>query len=122
MAAKIFDGILEEEFERFYREILFSVNHCNAYTISVCFDCNKFEMKRHKQKFRCDNCREFYKSLTSLYMRSTFAQWDYFSNFLHDFFKLHYLTKEYFYDVHEYVSPNMGDNCFDCYFKRHKDS
>ena len=51
-------------------------------------------------------------SINFFYKNSSREQWNYVCNFLHDLFRLHYRTKEFFKDVSVPIRSSIIHSCF----------
>ena len=112
--AKIFNSyFMQKEFEQLYRVLLPSLNECGACGIVKCYLCKKFDVTCSPCKFRrCAPCVKFFNTLNFFYKNSSREQWNYVCNFLHDLFRLHYRTKEFFKDVSVPIRSSIRHSCF----------
>ena len=86
--AKIFNSyFMQSEFTNLYRKLIPNLNKCNACRIEKC-------------KF----CFKFFNSILFYYYNATKEPWDYICNFLHDFLRLHWVTKQTFKDVSKIIT------------------
>ena len=51
-------------------------------------------------------------TLNFFFKNSSRDQWNYICNFLHNLFRLHFKTKQYFWDVSAPIRSNIRDSCF----------
>ena len=111
--AKIFNSyFVQKEFEQLYRVLLPSLNECGACGIVKCYLCKKFNVTCSPCKFkRCILCVKFFNTLSFFCKNSSREQWNYVCNFLHDLFRLHYRTKEFFKDVSVPIRSSIR-HCF----------
>ena len=104
---------MQKEFEQLYRVLLPSLNECGACGIVKCYPCKNFDVTCSPCKFRrCAPCVKFFNTLNFFYKNSSSEHWNYVCNFLHDLFRLHYRTKEFFKDVFVPIRSSIRHSCF----------
>ena len=112
--AKIFHSyFMQREFEQLYRVLLPPLNECGACGITKCYVCKRFDVSCLPCLFRrCVECVKFFNTLNFFFKNSSRDQWNYICNFLHNLFRLHFKTKQYFWDVSAPIRSNIRDSCF----------
>lgn len=90
-----------------------NLNKCNACGITKCSLCKNFDICCYSCRFqRCKPCEKFFNSIEFFYQNATKEQWDYICNFSHDFFRLHWITKQTFKDVSKIITSPVKNTCF----------
>ena len=112
--AKIFHSyFIQSEFTNLYRQLIPNLNKCNACGITKCSLCKKFDITCYGYRFqRCKACVKLFNSIKFFYQNTTKEKWNYICNFLHDFFRLHWITKESFKDVKAIITSPIKHTCF----------
>lgn len=104
---------MQSEFQQLYRVLLPSSNRCGACGITKCSFCIKFDTNCAACRFRrCIECIKFQNSINFFYKHTSKEQWNYICNILHDLFRFHRKTREYFKDVSIPVRSSIKDTCF----------
>lgn len=103
---------MQSESKNLHQQLIPNLNKCDACGITQCSLCEKYDFFYGCRYQRCKPCMKFFNSIEFFYQNATRDQWNYICNFLHDFFRLHCITKQTFKDVNKIVNSKVKNTCF----------